>query len=72
MGSALKFHVIKWICNSIPGNYVYVKLVDKELDNYVFTGTFQEDSLVEVLHLLCFTSQFGYQFVEPKLMDDRT
>ncbi|NOR74989.1 MAG: DUF4974 domain-containing protein [Draconibacterium sp.] len=49
-----------------------IELVDKELEKYVFRGTFQDDSLEEVLHYLSMTSPIRYQIIARKLMDDGT
>ncbi|MEN8118549.1 MAG: FecR domain-containing protein [Bacteroidota bacterium] len=51
---------------------VDIQLVDEELKNHVFRGTFQDDSLEEVLHYLSMTSPIRYRIIERKLMDDGT
>ncbi len=51
---------------------VEVELVDKELKNYVFRGTFQDDSLEEVLHFLSMTSPIEYRIVDRQLQDNGT
>jgi ferric-dicitrate binding protein FerR (iron transport regulator) len=51
---------------------VKVEVVDKELENYVFRGTFQDDSFREVLRLLSLTSPIRYRIIERKLLDDGT
>jgi len=51
---------------------VDVKLVDEELRNHVIRGTFQDDSLQEVLRYLCMTSPIRYRIIDRKLMDDGT
>jgi ferric-dicitrate binding protein FerR (iron transport regulator) len=51
---------------------VDIELVDKELDKYVIRGTFQDDSLEEVLRLLSMTSPIRYSIFERKLQDDGT
>jgi len=43
---------------------VEVVVVDKELDSYVIRGTFQDDSLEEVLHFLSMTSPITYQIID--------
>ncbi len=49
-----------------------IELVDKELEKYVFRGTFQDNSLEEVLHYLSMTSPIRYRIVDRKLLDDGT
>lgn len=51
---------------------VDLELVDKELDKHVFRGTFQDDSLEEVLHYLCMTSPIGYRIIDRKQLDNGT
>ncbi len=51
---------------------VDVKLVDKELEKYVIRGTFQDDSLEEVLRYLCMTSPIRYRILDRKILDDGT
>lgn len=51
---------------------VDVRLVDEEIDNYVFRGTFQDDSLEEVLRVLCMTSPLKYKIIERKLTENGT
>lgn len=51
---------------------VEVELVDKALYDYVIRGTFQDDSLEEVLHFLSMTSPIKYKIVEHKLLDDNS
>lgn len=51
---------------------VDVSLVDEELKDYVFRGTFQDDSLEEVLHYLSMTSPIRYRIIGRKLLDDET
>ncbi len=51
---------------------VDIELVDKELDKYVIRGTFQDDSLEEVLRFLSMTSPIRYNIFERKLQDDGT
>jgi len=49
---------------------VKVKLVDKELENYVYRGVFQDNSLNEVLKYLCMTSPIKYRIIERKDLND--
>ena len=51
---------------------VNVALVDEELKNYVIHGTFQDDSLDEVLRYLSMTSPIRYKTIDRKLLDDGT
>ncbi len=51
---------------------VDLELVGKELEKYVFSGTFQDDSLEEVLRYLSMTSPIGYRITDRKLLDDGT
>ena len=51
---------------------VDMELVNKELENYIFRGIFQDDSLEELLHYLCMTSPIRYRIIERKLLDDGT
>ena len=51
---------------------VTVEVVDKELDDYVFRGTFQDDSLEEVLRYLSMTSPIHSKIIEQKLLNDGT
>ncbi len=51
---------------------VKVEVVDKELENYVFRGTFEDDPLREVLRLLSLTSPIRYRIIERKALDDGT
>lgn len=51
---------------------VDVELVDEELENYVFRGTFQDDSLEEVFRYLSMTSPIRYRIIDRKLLDDGT
>ncbi|MCF6333803.1 MAG: DUF4974 domain-containing protein [Draconibacterium sp.] len=51
---------------------VDVELRDKELEGYVFRGTFQDDSLEEVLRYLCMTSPISYRIIDRKQLDDGT
>jgi transmembrane sensor len=49
-----------------------VEIVDKDLETYTFRGTFQDDSLEEVLRLLSMTSPIRYKIGERKALDDGT
>ncbi len=49
-----------------------VELVDKELEKYVFRGTFQDDSIEEVLNYLSMTSPIRYRIIGRKILDDGT
>ena len=49
---------------------VEVELVDKELENYSIRGTFQDDSLEEVLQYLSMTSPISYQIKKRKMLAD--
>lgn len=51
---------------------VEVSLVDKKLEEYVFRGTFQDDTLEEVLRYLSMTSPIRYRIVNRKVLDDGT
>lgn len=51
---------------------VQVELVDKELNEDVIRGTFQDDSLEEVLRFLGMTSPIRYRIIERKILDDGT
>jgi transmembrane sensor len=51
---------------------VNVELADKELEKYTFRGTFQDDSLEEVLRLLSMTSPIRYQITSRQLLPDGT
>ena len=51
---------------------VDVRLVDDELKKHVFRGTFQDDSLQEVLNYLCMTTPIRYRIIDRKLLDDGT
>ena len=51
---------------------VDVSLVDGELKDYAFRGTFQDDSLEEVLRYLSMTSPIRYRLIDRKLLDDGT
>jgi transmembrane sensor len=49
---------------------VKVEIVDKELENDVIRGTFQDDTLEEVLRLLSMTSPIRYRIEERKALPD--
>lgn len=51
---------------------VVIEVGDKELENYTFRGTFQDDSLEEVLKYLSMTSPIRYKISERKMNDDGT
>jgi ferric-dicitrate binding protein FerR (iron transport regulator) len=51
---------------------VEVRLMDNEIANYVFRGTFQDDSLEEVLRVLSMTSPLKYKISGRKLLDNGT
>jgi ferric-dicitrate binding protein FerR (iron transport regulator) len=51
---------------------VEVDIKDKELESYTFRGTFQDDSLEEVLKYLSMTSPIRYKISERKINDDGT
>jgi transmembrane sensor len=49
---------------------VTIEIGDKELENYTFRGTFQDDSLKDVLKYLSMTSPIRYKISERKINDD--
>ena len=51
---------------------VEVEIVDKELEAYVFRGTFQDDSLEEVFRYLSMTSPMRYKIIGRKTLEDGT
>jgi transmembrane sensor len=51
---------------------VNVVLADKELENYSFRGTFEDDKLEEVFRLLSLTSPIKYKITPRKLLADGT
>ena len=51
---------------------VSVEVADKELEGYTIHGTFQDDSLEEVLRYLSMTSPIRYRLIKRKLLDDGT
>jgi len=51
---------------------VEVELADKDLENDVIRGTFQDDSLEDVLQYISMTSPIYYRVTDRKIMDDGT
>ena len=51
---------------------VEVELVDKNLEKDVIRGTFQDDSLEEVLRYISMTSPIHYRIIDRKILDDGT
>jgi transmembrane sensor len=51
---------------------IKVELADKDLEQFSFRATFEDDSLEEVLQLLSMTSPIGYQIIPRKLNSDGT
>lgn len=51
---------------------VEIVLADRELENYSFRGTFQDDSLEEVIKCLALTSPIGYDIIPGALLPDGT
>src|SRR5690554_1815442 len=51
---------------------VDVVLVDKDLEKDVLRGTFQDDSLEEVLRYMSMTSPIRYRIIDRKVLDDGT
>jgi transmembrane sensor len=51
---------------------VEVELVDKELENYVIRGTFQDDSLEDVIKYLSLTSPVRYRIFDREVLKDGT
>ncbi len=51
---------------------VEIILADRELEQYSFRGTFQDDSLEEVIRCLALTSPVDYEIVPGKLLPDGT
>jgi ferric-dicitrate binding protein FerR (iron transport regulator) len=51
---------------------VKIIIADKELERYSFRGTFQDDSIEEVLRFLSLTSPIGYKVIPRTLMSDGT
>lgn len=49
---------------------IEVVLADKELEEYIIRGTFEDDSLEDVLKYLAMTSPIRYQISERKILDD--
>jgi ferric-dicitrate binding protein FerR (iron transport regulator) len=51
---------------------VEVELADKDLETDVIRGTFQDDSLEEVLRYMSMTSPIRYRIIDRKILDDGT
>lgn len=51
---------------------VKIELGDKQLEKYTFRGTFQDDTLEEVLRFLSMTSPITYQIIPRMLLTDGT
>jgi ferric-dicitrate binding protein FerR (iron transport regulator) len=51
---------------------VEVELVDKDLDKDVIRGTFQDDSLEDVLYYISLTSPIRFRIIERKILDNGT
>lgn len=51
---------------------VKVILADRDLEKFSFRGTFEDDSLAEVLHLLAMTSPIGYKIAPRVIKSDGT
>jgi len=51
---------------------VEVELADRDLENDVIRGTFQDDSLEEVLRYMSMTSPIYYRIIDRKILDDGT
>lgn len=51
---------------------VEVELADKDLEKDVFRGTFQDDSLEEVLHYISMASPIHYRIIDRKVLDSST
>jgi len=51
---------------------VEVELMEKDLEKDVIRGTFQDDSLEEVLHYVSMISPIRYRIIERKVLDDGT
>ncbi|WP_319591009.1 FecR family protein [uncultured Draconibacterium sp.] len=51
---------------------VDVEVVDEGLEDYTFRGTFQDDSLEEVLNYISMTSPINYRIINRKTLDDGT
>ncbi len=51
---------------------IEVELVDKDLEKYVIRGTFQDDSLEEVIRYLCLTSPIRYRIQDRIMLDNGT
>jgi ferric-dicitrate binding protein FerR (iron transport regulator) len=51
---------------------VKIQLADKELEKYSFRGTFEDDSLEEVMRFLAMTSPIRYKITPRKMLADGT
>ncbi len=51
---------------------IEVEVADAALNDYVFRATFEDDSLPEVLRLLCMTSPIGYRLSPRQALPDGT
>jgi ferric-dicitrate binding protein FerR (iron transport regulator) len=51
---------------------VEVEMVDKDLEKDVIRGTFQDDSLEDVLYYISLTSPIRFRIIERKILDDGT
>jgi ferric-dicitrate binding protein FerR (iron transport regulator) len=51
---------------------VEVELADRDLENDVIRGTFQDDSIEDVLRYLSMTSPIRYRIIDRKILDDGT
>lgn len=51
---------------------VEIELVDKDLEKDVIRGTFQDDSLEDVLYYVSLTSPIRFRIIERKVLDDGT
>nr|WP_319399534.1 FecR domain-containing protein [uncultured Carboxylicivirga sp.] len=49
-----------------------IEIVDKELQEYVFRGTFQDDTFEEVFKYLSITSPIKYKIIDRQLQNDGT
>ena len=51
---------------------IKIVIADKELENYSFRATFEDDKIEEVLRLLSLTSPIRYHITSRKLLADGT
>jgi ferric-dicitrate binding protein FerR (iron transport regulator) len=51
---------------------VQVELIDKDLEKDIIRGTFQDDSLEDVLRFVSMTSPIRYRIIDRKVLDDGT